>query len=83
MQRGGVLGLGKVRGMKLTAPQRQPGFDALRPDDSAAIGQLHVGLQVPAEVDVIVVGQRQRERLGDADGLAVTVGELHLPAVVS
>lgn len=59
----------------------EPGLDTRRPDDGAAVGQVHVLLEIPAQVVVVGVAQQGSERPFDADLPTVAVGERDAPAV--
>jgi hypothetical protein len=61
------------------APSFEVAFDALSPGDRAAIGQVHVFFEVPAQVLVIALGQEGRERDLDAEcGAVGGAGEIAL-----
>lgn len=65
----------------VTPPLDLP-FDTLRPEDRPAVGQLHVLLQIPAQVFVVLLGEEGRERDLDAEPAALGIGELSTVAQV-
>ena len=72
----GILRRGKDGVMQPLAPFPDPPFHALRPDDRAAIGQVHVLFQIPAQVFEIVLVEERRERCGNANAVPRNVLEM-------
>ena len=68
--------------MQRVAPAVEVFFDAPRPGDRAAVGQVHVLFQVPAQVLVIVLGQEGCERDFDAKFVVAGIGEVGEIALV-
>ncbi|HEV7403915.1 MAG TPA: hypothetical protein VGO11_13340 [Chthoniobacteraceae bacterium] len=62
--------------MQPPAPFRELALDALRPHHRAAIRQIHVFLQVPAEAFVVILVEEWSKQRGHPDGMVGRVFEL-------
>jgi hypothetical protein len=75
VERGAVGGRREDRVVQPPSPSGQLGLDLLCPNHGAAVGQLHVFLEIPAQLLVVGVAQEGGEGLLDADRCAVAVGQ--------
>jgi hypothetical protein len=62
--------------VQFAAPDIKVPFDALRPNDGAAVGQVHVVFEIPAEILVVGVLKEGLERDFDTEPGAGGIGEL-------